>query len=174
MMKKIKRKQKKRNSKKGKSRPKHKRKSRHKKPAGKFRPKRQKPEKLPPPRTETQAPNIASAGNTPVESKLKKSNQAILKTLPLSENQQELVVRLIALGKKQGYLTYEQINNLLPQEITESEKIEGVITALSAHNIEITTSPIQQESEGGAAGKKEKTLEEEKEPEEFERFEGIE
>lgn len=56
---------------------------------------------------------------------------------------QEILNRLISLGKRQGYLTYEQINNLLPSEITSSEKIEEVITTLTEKHIEITTSAIR-------------------------------
>ncbi len=99
----------------------------------------------------------------------KKVTIAALKIDSFASNHQEAITRLIALGKKQGYLTYEQINNLLPQEITESEKIENVITVLSAQNIEITTSPIQSETGEGSSERKEKVLDEEKDPEEFER-----
>ena len=60
---------------------------------------------------------------------------------------QEILTRLISLGKRQGYLTYEQINNLLPSEITSSEKIEEVITALTEKRIEITTSAIQRNTD---------------------------
>ncbi len=60
---------------------------------------------------------------------------------------QEILSRLVSLGKRQGYLTYEQINNMLPSEITSSEKIEGVITALTEKNIEITTSAVQRGSD---------------------------
>ncbi|MBI1978156.1 MAG: RNA polymerase sigma factor RpoD [Candidatus Omnitrophica bacterium] len=62
-------------------------------------------------------------------------------------NVQEVVERLVSLGKRQGYLTYEQINNHLPQEIASSEKIEEIITALAEKNIEITTSSIQRNVE---------------------------
>ena len=58
-------------------------------------------------------------------------------------NYQEALDRLVSLGKRQGYLTYEQINNHLPPEVASSEKIEEVITALSEKNIEITTTAIQ-------------------------------
>ena len=73
---------------------------------------------------------------------------------------QEVLSRLISLGKRQGYLTYEQINNLLPSEITSSEKIEEVITALTEKNIEITTSAIQRGVEFDEEGveKKDKAI----------------
>ena len=38
--------------------------------------------------------------------------------------------KLVALGRKKGHLTYEEINNFLPEEITSSEQIEKVFTML--------------------------------------------
>ncbi|MBI4394906.1 MAG: RNA polymerase sigma factor RpoD [Candidatus Omnitrophica bacterium] len=88
-------------------------------------------------------------------------------------NYLEVLERLITLGKRQGYLTYEQINNHLPPEIAASEKIEEVITALTEKNIEITTSSIQRGEgfdEKGDAKKTKEFGDESKEPvEEFER-----
>ncbi len=87
---------------------------------------------------------------------------------------EEVLERLVSLGKRQGYLTYEQINNHLPTEIASSEKLEEVITVLTEKNIEITTSAIQRGSgfdEKGDAKKGKDLGEEGKEPveEEFER-----
>lgn len=56
---------------------------------------------------------------------------------------QEILEQLVALGKRQGYVTYEQISNLLPSETTSSERIEEVLNALSERNIEVMTNPIQ-------------------------------
>ena len=85
-------------------------------------------------------------------------------------NYQEAISKLIALGKKQGYLTYEQINNVLPQQVTESEKIEEVITALTEKNIEITTSALQRDEDTKTSEReKDKNADEEKDGEEFER-----
>lgn len=85
---------------------------------------------------------------------------------------QDALNKLISLGKKQGYLTYEQINNAIPPEIMESDKIEEVITALSEKNIEITTSAIQRDGKGSSAASdkdSDKDSGDEKEGEEFER-----
>ena len=51
--------------------------------------------------------------------------------------------QLVSLGKRQGYVTYEQINSVFPRETTSSERIEEILNALSERNIEVTTSPIQ-------------------------------
>ncbi|MBI4357963.1 MAG: RNA polymerase sigma factor RpoD [Candidatus Omnitrophica bacterium] len=88
-------------------------------------------------------------------------------------NYQEVLEKLISLGKRQGYLTYEQINDQLPPEVASSEKMEEIITALTEKGVEITTSSLQRGNaiEEKADFKKGKDyLEEGKEPlEELER-----
>ena len=67
--------------------------------------------------------------------------------------------KLIALGKEKGRLTYEEVNNLLPEEMTSSEEIDEVLTILGNENIEIVD-----DEEGPAparAGKDEKEDKEE-------------
>lgn len=54
--------------------------------------------------------------------------------------------RLIHLGTKQGYVTYEQINDILPPEVTSSEKIETVMAQLSERQIEITSETVEKKS----------------------------
>ncbi len=100
----------------------------------------------------------------------KKDSQFTAKLASFSPQLQEVVTRLVQIGKKQGYLTYEQVNNLLPAEVAESEKIEEIITFLSAQNLEITANPIRGRDADDAAEKKSRLLaEDEKETEEFER-----
>ena len=48
--------------------------------------------------------------------------------------------KLLMLGKKKGHLTYEEINNFLPEEMISSEQIEKVFTFLDKENIEIVDS----------------------------------
>ncbi|MBI4430260.1 MAG: RNA polymerase sigma factor RpoD [Candidatus Omnitrophica bacterium] len=45
--------------------------------------------------------------------------------------------KLLNLGKRQGFLTYDQVNTELPPEILSSEKIEEVISFLAENQIEI-------------------------------------
>ena len=40
------------------------------------------------------------------------------------------VAALISRGKEQGYLTYAEVNDHLPDSITESEQIEDIIQML--------------------------------------------
>ncbi|MEE9181451.1 MAG: RNA polymerase sigma factor RpoD [candidate division NC10 bacterium] len=50
---------------------------------------------------------------------------------------------LIALGKKKGYLTYEEVNNCLDEEITSAEQIERILSVLDGLDIEIIDAPRQ-------------------------------
>ncbi|MEK8023275.1 MAG: RNA polymerase sigma factor RpoD [Candidatus Hydrogenedentota bacterium] len=47
------------------------------------------------------------------------------------------VGKLLAAGEKEGYLTLDQVNDLLPEEITSGDRIDDIFTILSQHGIEI-------------------------------------
>ena len=47
------------------------------------------------------------------------------------EAQKKRLKNLIVLGKERGYLTYAEINDHLPDEMTDAEQIEGVVTMLA-------------------------------------------
>lgn len=48
--------------------------------------------------------------------------------------------QLIALGKEKGFLTYDDINKILPGHVTSSEEIEEVLVTLSSQQIEVVDS----------------------------------
>ncbi len=50
---------------------------------------------------------------------------------------QSCVNKLLNLGKRQGFLTYEQVNNELPPEVLSTDKIEEVVSFLAENQIEI-------------------------------------
>ncbi|MCM8812238.1 MAG: RNA polymerase sigma factor RpoD [Candidatus Omnitrophica bacterium] len=67
----------------------------------------------------------------------------------MSKEKAEELKKLIALGKEKGKLTYEEVNNLLPEDITSSEEIEEVLTMLGNENIEIVDAEeVKMETEG--------------------------
>ena len=47
------------------------------------------------------------------------------------------VQRLIELGKTKGFLTYEEVNDLLPAEMVSSDEIDGLLDMLSGEQIEV-------------------------------------
>ena len=61
--------------------------------------------------------------------------------------------KLIALGKKKGYLTYEEINDSLPEDIIDTEQIEKVFQALDREKVDIVDSEeefkTRQKTSGG-------------------------
>lgn len=55
----------------------------------------------------------------------------------MSEQSTSQLATLIQLGKEQGYLTYAEINDQLPDSVTESDQIEDIIQMLSDVGIKI-------------------------------------
>ena len=50
------------------------------------------------------------------------------------------IEQLIALGKEKGFLTYDDINKMLPGHVTSSEEIEDVLVQLGTHEIDVVDS----------------------------------
>ncbi|WP_455550281.1 RNA polymerase sigma factor RpoD [Acidithiobacillus ferridurans] len=54
-----------------------------------------------------------------------------------NESQRSELKRLIARGKEQGYLTYREINDHLPEEVFDPEQMENVISMINDMGIEV-------------------------------------
>jgi len=73
-----------------------------------------------------------------------------------AESQRSELKALIARGKEQGYLTYREINDLLPEEIFDPEQMENVISMINDMGIEVFEEAPEDDglllgdSEGGA------------------------
>lgn len=78
-----------------------------------------------------------------------------------TESTQE-IAKLVEKGKKQGYLTFEEINKALPQGVTKASDIDNILSALEDNNIEVVDSADDVKTE---KGKKEDATEEEAETE---------
>jgi RNA polymerase primary sigma factor len=52
------------------------------------------------------------------------------------------IKELIAIGKKKGFLTFEELNKSLPAEVTNSDQIEEVISIFDAMNIAIVDEKV--------------------------------
>ncbi len=61
------------------------------------------------------------------------------------------VQKLIDTGKKKGYLTYDEINNMLPASIASSEQIDDILTKLDNEKIKVVDSEEDLEKEEGEA-----------------------
>ncbi len=58
--------------------------------------------------------------------------------------------KLIALGRQKGYLTYDEVNDLLPEEMASSDAIDEVFEALGNEDIQVIES--DEDFEQGKAG----------------------
>ncbi|MCC2602041.1 RNA polymerase sigma factor RpoD [Sphingopyxis yananensis] len=73
---------------------------------------------------------------------------------PLIDLNEADVKKLIARGKKRGYLTYDELNEALPQDQMSSEQIEDIMSAISDMGINIVESDedVQEEAEQESGG----------------------
>jgi len=63
--------------------------------------------------------------------------QRITKRRPISER----LAHLITMGRDKGRLTYDELNNLLPEDVASPEEIDELLTLLGKENIEIVDKP---------------------------------
>jgi RNA polymerase primary sigma factor len=65
---------------------------------------------------------------------------------------QAAVKRMIADARERGYITYDQLNAVLPPEQVSSDQIEDVMSMLSEMGIQVTEEEESEESVDGAGG----------------------
>src|SRR6266567_1822427 len=51
------------------------------------------------------------------------------------------VNKLITLGKEKGYLLYDEVNELLPSDVTSAEDMENLLSMFDSAGIEVLESP---------------------------------
>jgi len=59
--------------------------------------------------------------------------------------------KIIALGKQKGYLTYDEINDLLPEDISSSEDIDRIFEVLGREDIQLVEQEGQEAEKQGLA-----------------------
>jgi RNA polymerase primary sigma factor len=90
--------------------------------------------------TSTSAPNGASAksaGRSTQEGK-----QAMAQKAQKNRDRKE-VQQLIEMGKSKGFLTYEEVNDALPADMTAADQMDDVMGALGDEDIEIVDAATQ-------------------------------
>jgi RNA polymerase primary sigma factor len=90
------------------------------------------------------------------------------------EERHKALERLMALGKEKGYLTYEQVNSILPEDIISSEEIDDIFTTLGEADIQIVDSEGAKEIEEDYARQKEEESKKGKHPDVVERLPHLE
>src|SRR3978361_2102591 len=71
------------------------------------------------------------------------------------DTQSASVKRLIAKGKERGYITFDELNAVLPAEQNSSEQIEAIMAMLSEMGIQHVESEEPEDAEAAPAAKEE-------------------
>ena len=77
------------------------------------------------------------------------------------DTQSAAVKRLIAKGKERGYITFDELNAVLPAEQNSSEQIEDIMAMLNEMGIQVVESEEGEEAEAAAMPKEEQAEDEE-------------
>ena len=82
------------------------------------------------------------------------------------------IQQLIDIGKEKGFLTYEEVNDVLPEDITSADQIDTVLSLFDEMDIEIIETDDEnrprKKSAPGKASPKKSTAAKDKEEEEDE------
>src|SRR6266481_6653468 len=81
--------------------------------------------------------------------------------LPLLDLSDAAVKKMIKLAKKRGYVTYEQLNAVLPSEEVTSEQIEDILAMMNEMGINVVESEEAEPEEAAAEEPREEPEEEE-------------
>ncbi len=74
-------------------------------------------------------------------------DQEIENNRPLTAEEQRLRLRrLVVMGKERGYITYAEINDHLPEDVTDSEQIDDLIKTITGLGIQVTEEAPDAES----------------------------
>jgi RNA polymerase primary sigma factor len=77
---------------------------------------------------------------------------------PLIDLNEATLKKLVARAKKRGYITYDELNNALPQDQMSSEQIEDVMSALSEMGVNIVENEEADDDEAEAESEPEGAL----------------
>ncbi|MGM0517870.1 MAG: RNA polymerase sigma factor RpoD [Pseudomonadota bacterium] len=66
----------------------------------------------------------------------------------MQQDQQTSIKQLIALGNEQGYLTYAEINDHLPESLVDAEQIEVIIGMIQDMGIQVSEAPPDKDDLG--------------------------
>src|SRR3954467_7807875 len=68
---------------------------------------------------------------------------------PLLDLNEASIKKLIARAKKRGYVTYDELNDALPQDQMSSEQIEDIMSSLNELGVQVVENEEQDEDEEG-------------------------
>src|SRR6188472_1636795 len=70
---------------------------------------------------------------------------------PLIDLNEASIKKLIARAKKRGYVTYDELNEALPQDQMASEQIEDIMSSLNELGINVVENEEADEDDDGAS-----------------------
>jgi len=56
---------------------------------------------------------------------------------PAPKSKSDHVNKILAVGKEKGYITYKQVNDILPDEVVSSEEIDDILLMLGENDIRV-------------------------------------
>jgi RNA polymerase primary sigma factor len=112
-----------------------------------------------PKRTPARAPKARSEADSPIAADRLASDRA---GQPVEKKNMKEVKKLIDLGKEKGYLTYDDVNDMLPAEVVSPDQIDDVMSIFGEMDIEVVDAN-QRVSLGGSGDELAEDEEEEKE-----------
>src|SRR5881628_1134190 len=89
------------------------------------------------------------------------------------EDKYEEVRHLINLGREKGYLVYDEVNDILPEEVNSPEEIDDIFLLFDQLGIEVVDSEADYKRKDEKEEKTEKDTEAEGEPTKFDLTPGI-
>ena len=100
--------------------------------------------------------NQGQYSNSPVDLDKSSKKEDEFEEIPDSKKEIKGLKELVALGKEKGHLTYEELNNLLPENITSTDDIDEVLTVLGDEKIELIDSEEEELKEAEELTEEEK------------------
>ncbi|MFQ5646352.1 MAG: RNA polymerase sigma factor RpoD [bacterium] len=79
---------------------------------------------------------------------LYKDNNAMLRESPMKKEHHASIKQLISMGLEKSFLTYAEINDILPKDIISSVEIEDLFVLFNDMNIEIVEEKIKEKGKG--------------------------
>src|SRR5512138_1322912 len=87
-----------------------------------------------PKRTPARTPKARAEADSPIAPAKHASDRA---AQPVEKKNLKEVKKLIDLGKEKGYLTYDDVNDMLPAEVVSPDQIDDVMSIFGEMEIEV-------------------------------------
>src|SRR5581483_8588896 len=80
-------------------------------------------------------------GEEPEGARSPGQNGSEQETLAIDDKFEDDITNLIDAGKEKGYLTYGDVNDMMPEEMTSADDIDDLITTIGTQGIDLLDGP---------------------------------